>query len=81
MSVHFLGKSTRGLEIEFEGVDLHNEGIRWERYEARQSGGISEWLVALAPNRAIKDAQGMLCAASGQSETTECFPRPDRPTR
>jgi hypothetical protein len=70
-SIHFMGNPNQGLDIEFEEhIPLYPRNmanIHWEQYEVNQLGGVSEWLIAVSPDGAIKDAQAMICAPAQDS--------------
>jgi periplasmic protein TonB len=73
-SIHFMGNWSHGLEIEFDrGIDPHNkEEIHWEHYEVTQPGGVSEWLIAVSQDGAIRHAQAMICAPA-QNAASGCL--------
>jgi periplasmic protein TonB len=72
LSLDFLGTAPHGLEIQFEGVDLHADDVRWEHYQVTQTGGSSQWLIAVTSRGTIKDAQAMICAAATGDPTSQC---------
>jgi periplasmic protein TonB len=63
-SIQFMGNPSHGLDIKFEkDIDNKNKnGFHWEHYEVKQQHGVSEWLIAVSPDGAIKKAQAMICA-------------------
>lgn len=62
-SIRFLGSRDGGFDLESnQWIDLHNKvDIHWEHYEVQQPGGMSEWLVAVSRDGAIRNAQAMIC--------------------
>ena len=61
-SIEFMGNRSHGLDIAFEhGMD-NKKDFHWEHYEVKQLRGVSEWLIAVSRDGAIKDAQAMICA-------------------
>jgi protein TonB len=66
-SIRFVGNRDRGFDLELDQwINPHNkEKIHWEHYEVKQPGGTSEWLVAVNPDGAIRNAQAMICPPAG----------------
>ena len=66
-SIQFMGNRSLGLDIAFEhGMD-NKKDFHWEHYEVKQLRGVSEWLIAVSRDGAIKDAQAMICAPDQDS--------------
>jgi len=62
-SIRFVGNRDGGFDLESnQWIVPHNkEEIHWEHYEVKQPGGMSEWLVAVSRDGAIRNAQAMIC--------------------
>jgi len=62
-SIRFVGNRDGGFDLESsQWIDPPNkEAIHWEHYEVKQPGGMSEWLVAVSRDGAIRNAQAMIC--------------------
>jgi periplasmic protein TonB len=68
-SIRFVGNRDGGFDLESnQWIDPQNkEEIHWEHYEVKQPGGMSEWLVAVSRDGAIRNAQAMICAPAQDS--------------
>ncbi len=66
-SIRFVGNRDRGFDLELDQwIDPPDkEEIHWEHYEVKQRGGMSEWLVAVNRDGAIRNAQAMICPPAG----------------
>ncbi len=75
-SIQFMGNSSRGLDIKFEkDIDNKNKNdFHWEHYEIKQQRGVSEWLIAVSRDGAIKKAQAMICAPPQDSANSCPWP-------
>jgi periplasmic protein TonB len=62
-SIRFVGNRDGGFDLESnQWIDPPNmEEIHWAHYEVKQPGGMSEWLVAVSRDGAIRNAQAMIC--------------------
>jgi TonB family protein len=73
-SIQFMGNPSHGLDIKFE-KDIENKNdFHWEHYEVKQQRGVSEWLIAVSRDGAIKKAQAMICAPEQDSATSCPWP-------
>jgi len=72
-SIQFMGNPSHGLDIKFEkDIDNKNKNdFHWEHYEVKQQRGVSEWLIAVSRDGAIKKAQAMICAPA-QDAANSC---------
>jgi TonB family protein len=66
-SIQFMGNPSHGLDIQFEKDIDSNNDFHWEHYEVKQQRGVSEWLIAVSRDGAIKKAQAMICAPAQDS--------------
>jgi len=73
-SIQFMGNRSHGLDIAFEHSMDNKKDFHWEHYEVKQLRGVSEWLIAVSRNGAIKDAQAMICAPAEDSAITCPWP-------
>ena len=70
-SIQFMGNRSHGLGIQFATIIDDKNDVRWEHYELKQQRGMSEWLIAVNGDGAIKNAQAMICAPS-QNSANSC---------